>query len=328
MYPNLDDYDLSDYEELKGDILYKINGGAEIENSVEAQAQAHEGDTVKRSDGTTHTLTKGDITWAQNQVSNNGGGSSGGSATGNIGDVGGGNASASMGTSAPAGGGQSTGNATATSGNNSAGSTGNYAGGNGNAGNNSRSTKSASEQDHDLKVGLAHVEDYKRTSLAIGTIGVKGKKVVANSVEAEESGCTSHAKISTQQVRELKHVLIPIDGVGLGNVNIQTTYYSDSDGKLSVATSGAYSDRFNRTSVYKYEYYGKVKLLKDGRVVETKPIIRPDGDCVYEAGYDYIGSASFDSPIDSYSNYSVQSDISLVVNKFAWTMKIKHEVTK
>ncbi len=80
MYPNLDDYDLSDYEELKGDILYKINGGAEIENSVEAQAQAQEGDTVTRNDGTTHTLTKGDITWAQNQVSNNGGGSSGGSA--------------------------------------------------------------------------------------------------------------------------------------------------------------------------------------------------------------------------------------------------------
>ena len=26
-YPNLDDYDLSDYVELKGDILYKINGG-------------------------------------------------------------------------------------------------------------------------------------------------------------------------------------------------------------------------------------------------------------------------------------------------------------
>ena len=66
--------------ELKGDILYKINGGAQIENSVEAQAKAQEGDTVTRNDGTTHTLTKGDITWAQNQVSNNGSGSSGGSA--------------------------------------------------------------------------------------------------------------------------------------------------------------------------------------------------------------------------------------------------------
>ena len=191
-YPNLDDYDLSDYEELKGDILYKINGGAEIENSVEAQAQAQEGDTVTRNDGTTHTLTKGDITWAQNQVSNNGGGSSGGSATGNIGDVGGGNASASMGTSAPAAGGQSMGNATATSGNNSAGSTGNYAGGNGNAGNNSRSTKSVSEQDHDLKVGLAHVEDYKRTCLAIGTIGVKDKEKEMNGTQPEGNDAGAH----------------------------------------------------------------------------------------------------------------------------------------
>ena len=92
-YPNLDDYDLSCYEELKGDILYRINGGAEIENSVEAQAQAHEGDTVKRSDGTTHTLTKGDIKWAQDYVGSNGntgaaGGGSGseqGNSTVNIG---------------------------------------------------------------------------------------------------------------------------------------------------------------------------------------------------------------------------------------------------
>ncbi|MEE3313524.1 MAG: M23 family metallopeptidase, partial [Treponema sp.] len=112
--------------------------------------------------------------------------------TGNIGDVGGGNASASMGTSAPAGGGQSTGNATATSGNNSAGSTGNYAGGNGNAGNNSRSTKSVSEQDHDLKVGLAHVEDYKRTCLAIGTIGVKDKEKEMNGTQPEGNDAGAH----------------------------------------------------------------------------------------------------------------------------------------
>ena len=26
-YPNLNDYDLSAYEELKGDVLYMINGG-------------------------------------------------------------------------------------------------------------------------------------------------------------------------------------------------------------------------------------------------------------------------------------------------------------
>ena len=83
-YPNLNDYDLSDYVELKGDILYKINGGAEIENSVEAQAQAHEGDTVTRNDGTTYTLTSGDIKWAQDYVGSSG---NAGTTDGNSGQV-------------------------------------------------------------------------------------------------------------------------------------------------------------------------------------------------------------------------------------------------
>ena len=109
-YPNLNDYDLSDYIELKGDILYKINGGAQVENSNEGVANAQVGDTITRNDGTTVTLNAGDIKYAQNHLGNNGGGSSGGSATGNIGDISGGNASASMGTSAPAAGAQSMGN--------------------------------------------------------------------------------------------------------------------------------------------------------------------------------------------------------------------------
>lgn len=43
--------------------------------------------------------------------------------------------------------------------------------------------------------------------------------------------------------------------------------------------------------------------------------------------FDYIGTATFDYPIDSYSNYSIKSDIDLVVNRFPWKMKIEHEVT-
>ena len=35
------DYDFSDYaEEITGNALFKINGGAQIENSIEAQANA------------------------------------------------------------------------------------------------------------------------------------------------------------------------------------------------------------------------------------------------------------------------------------------------
>ena len=39
-YPNLDDYDLSDYVELKGNILYKINGGAMSDADQAAMAEA------------------------------------------------------------------------------------------------------------------------------------------------------------------------------------------------------------------------------------------------------------------------------------------------
>ena len=77
-YPNLDDYDLSCYEELKGDILYRINGGAQVENSNEGVANAQVGDTITRNDGTTVTLNAGDIKYAQNQLGSGGGGSSGG----------------------------------------------------------------------------------------------------------------------------------------------------------------------------------------------------------------------------------------------------------
>ena len=68
-YKDIGIYDFSDYaEEITGDVLFKINGGAEIENSIEAQANAKVGDTVTREDGTTHTLYQGDIDWAQKEM--------------------------------------------------------------------------------------------------------------------------------------------------------------------------------------------------------------------------------------------------------------------
>ena len=46
------DYDFSDCHEITGDELYLINGGARVENSNEAVANAKEGDTLVRNDGT------------------------------------------------------------------------------------------------------------------------------------------------------------------------------------------------------------------------------------------------------------------------------------
>lgn len=66
-YKDIGIYDFSDYaEEITGDALFKINGGAHIENSIEAQANAQVGDTVTNSKDETHVLTEDDIIWAQN----------------------------------------------------------------------------------------------------------------------------------------------------------------------------------------------------------------------------------------------------------------------
>ena len=67
------DYDFSDYaEEITGNALFKINGGAEVENSHEGVAGAKPGDTITRIDGTVVTLKQADIDYANAQLGNNG----------------------------------------------------------------------------------------------------------------------------------------------------------------------------------------------------------------------------------------------------------------
>ena len=95
-YKDFGVYDFSDYaEEITGDALFKINGGAQIENSVEAQANARVGDTLTRNDGTTVTLTQGDINWAKEKMGSNGNDASNSNA--NIGNTAGGNSGVGQG---------------------------------------------------------------------------------------------------------------------------------------------------------------------------------------------------------------------------------------
>ena len=66
-------YDFSDYaEEITGNALFKINGGAEVENSHEGVAGAKPGDTITRIDGTVVILKQADIDYANAQLGNNG----------------------------------------------------------------------------------------------------------------------------------------------------------------------------------------------------------------------------------------------------------------
>jgi hypothetical protein len=72
-----------DYRELTLEEQYLVNGGEQIENSIEAQANASVGDTVTDSNGKTSTLTQGDIEWAQKVMAErNGSGGNGGTGSG------------------------------------------------------------------------------------------------------------------------------------------------------------------------------------------------------------------------------------------------------
>ena len=62
-------YDFSKLgRELTEDELYIVNGGAQIENSDEAVANAQIGDTLTRKDGTVITINQGDIDYAKKQI--------------------------------------------------------------------------------------------------------------------------------------------------------------------------------------------------------------------------------------------------------------------
>ncbi len=87
-HKNADFYDFSDYaEEITGDALFKINGGAKVENSDKGVAGAKPGDTITRKNGDVIVLKQADIDYAKAQLENNGndgtGNTNGNSGTGN-----------------------------------------------------------------------------------------------------------------------------------------------------------------------------------------------------------------------------------------------------
>ncbi len=61
-YKDIGIYNFSDYaEEITWDALFKINGGAEVENSNKGVAGAKPGDTITRNSGEVVVLKQADI---------------------------------------------------------------------------------------------------------------------------------------------------------------------------------------------------------------------------------------------------------------------------
>ena len=320
--------------ELTEEEMLLVNGGSERrENSHEGVANANVGDTIQRNDGTVVTLNQGDIDYAKAQLGKEGTSPTPGTTSANTASPSSNTPSSPSSPSSPTKTNDATANILKGSDHHSAydqqyinemmeNARKNALSGNGIQG---TAVSGKRIEGTEIKVnpgaGNMTVSDYIALQKKMGAgATVSGEKIGGKAVIS--------TKIPTQQVRDLKYVYIPSEGVGDGNALVQTTYYSDENGKLNVSTSSSYSDRFNRESISECEYFGNVTLLKDGKEVEKKPIIRPDCDIVYDSRFDYIGTATFDYPIDSYSNYSIKSDIDLVVNRFPWKMKIEHEVNR
>ena len=182
-YPNLNDYDLSAYKELKGDVLYRINGGGAMtqEDQAKMAEAAKNGDketqekilekykedekpavtpttapTTNTTPPATNTTPNTGNTAAPvntspekpKQSTASGSGSDSGSGSGSGADSGGGGGS---------------------------GNANNYNGSACSIGNNSQRNKPVSEEEGYYQAGLAHVEDYKNA--AMNSLGIKGKEV-------------------------------------------------------------------------------------------------------------------------------------------------------
>ena len=113
-YKDIGIYDFSDYaEEITSNALFKINGGAEVENSDKGVAGAKPGDTITRKNGDVIVLKQADIDYAKAQLENNGndgtGNTNGNSGTGNNSNSGSNNTSNSRSTNNSSSGANNTG---------------------------------------------------------------------------------------------------------------------------------------------------------------------------------------------------------------------------
>ena len=190
-YPNLNDYDLSAYEELKGDVLYTINGGVVMDPAdmyAMQQADAHHDEEKKQEILSNYITDDTPTAPPANTQTTSPPTSTTPPATNTTPNTNNPTTSPTTTTekpkqnpkTSPTSGGSTDGGTTTptNSGNNSAGGANNYNGSGGNTGNNSQNNKPVSEEERYYQAGLAHVEDYKNAALNNSTI--KGNDVVQN----------------------------------------------------------------------------------------------------------------------------------------------------
>ena len=297
-YPKLEDYDLSDYIELTGDILYKINGGAQIENSNEAVANAQVGDSLTRKNGTVVEITQGDIDWAREQVGT--GGNTGNSGAEDVNIVTG---NSSVGTGSNPGSSGNSGSSNYSSSNTSSNSSDSYTSGTTSS---PTSSSSNSSTNQNYTPALNHQQQYE---MAKADEERKKNSAESNFATVNDENYTKIDKTFCERAP----VFSISEGVGIGASTIKVNCYTDSDGRLNVSALGLYSGK-NNISVDSYHFGGNVTLIVNGEKKESKNLYKPEYSFLYDGTYDYIGTASFETNFNYNDKIEILSDIGLVVN--------------
>lgn len=277
-YPNFNDYNLTAYEELKGDVLYKINGGEEIENTNDAVANAKPGDTLTRNNGEVVVITEGDITYAREH----GGTVNENNSTDNTSGSNGGNTNNSTST-----------NNTSTSTTNTSSSTGNTT----TTVNTTSSPKTEpSAYGNDVLQKQETGNEAKRSKGLIG----KAFSSAADTIKDAFGGDKLHARLAAGQ---------PFDSIKMAAIAWAITYSDDSICTMKEYGSTIYS--------YETEVVKDGKKQTVTRYSYNIPNCSPDSDhCVVNINTNLLPGQVAVSAIHSHDDFNLTGDEKPLMNKY------------
>ena len=319
-YPKLEDYDLSDYIELTGDILYKINGGAQIENSNEAVANAQVGDSLTRKNGTVVEITQGDIDWAREQVGASSG--DGGSSSSSV------IISVSSGSSStqqnPTVNGKTSSDTSSvlsnSSGGNSSYGSNQNVGSSSSMGSNSTSNSSSSGTSNwqSYTPALTHQEQYE-----MAKADTERKNSDCKSIEEYANNTTSDSFITS--FSKLKLFYAVSEGVGVNSASrIDYVTQKTKSGTIETSSTAYFT---GKNLVNSYLYGGTASLYVDNKLVETQNYSREE-PVFYDGTKSYIGTASFKTKLDAFQSAYIISDIDLIYRQPEGNYFINYTPTK
>ena len=289
-YKDFGVYDFSDYaEEITGNALFKINGGAEVENSDKGVAGAKPGDTITRKNGDVIVLKQADIDYANAQLGNNGN--------------------------------NGTGNTNGSSGSNNtsnSNSTNNSSSGANNTGiSNTSTSESTPDVSEEIKQNSDAYANYMSLQGRAKDEGepdrYKGYNVLGNGKIKENSSneVSASSQILYKSIESSKWSYIPIEGVGINGASVfKTNAIKDKDGNIEINVLGNF---VGKNLVDSSRFYGNATLVVDGKEVETRPYRIDKRDSIWDGNYDRVVSATFSYDCSKAKNIQIISDVDLII---------------